>query len=195
MTSPEREQRFAGLLAQARASSRDAYQQLIEPFERYFRYRARRHMRKPLQGKASASDYIQKTHLKAFGNLDQFHGSTWEEFACWLVGIMDHVAEDEKRSYYSPGHDVFREVPLEQVEDKLVTYPAPEVTGGRFHLLKVSFRELPYDYQNIIHWRYDERCSFREIGTRLARSADAAKHLFYRALKELKVIAHRHERK
>jgi RNA polymerase sigma-70 factor (ECF subfamily) len=192
---PEDEQKFAELLAQARADSRQAYQQLILPFERLLRYQARRHMRRRLQAKVSASDFIQKTYLKAFESLDQFHGNTYEEFAHWLLGIMDHVADDERRDYYSASRDVSREVPLEKVEGKLVTDPSREAAGESFPSLRVAFRELPYEYQKVIHWRYDDECSFDEIGHRLGRSTDAAKHLFYRALRELKVIARRHKGK
>jgi RNA polymerase sigma factor (sigma-70 family) len=61
--------------------------------------------------------------------------------------------------------------------------------------LQAAFRELPYEYQKVIRWRYDEECSYKEIGHRLGKSAEAAKQECYRAVIELKVKARRWEEK
>jgi DNA-directed RNA polymerase specialized sigma24 family protein len=83
-------------------------------------------------------------------------------------------------------------MPLWRVEKELVNGPFPPADEQDSFRL-AAWRELPYEYQKVIRWRYQDKCSFDEIGHRLGRSADAAKHLFYRAMRELKVITRRHE--
>ncbi len=180
--------------AQARAGSGEAYAEIIEPFERLVRYQARRQLRRPLTGKISDSDVVQITKLKAFENLKQFQGSTYEQFAHWLLGIVDHVAEDESRAYHALGRDVSREVPLYDVQDKLVAPPVPDLEDERPWYVIAAWRELPCQYQQVIHWRYEEKCSYAEIGRRLGRTADAARHLYHRAVIKLEERASKHKR-
>jgi RNA polymerase sigma factor (sigma-70 family) len=191
--SPEEEQRFQEFLAQARAGSRQAFQELIRPFQQVLRFRARRSMQRRLKGKISDSDLCQITYLKSFENLNQFQGNTAEEFSCWLLGILDHVRQKEQEAFHRQARDICREMPLWRVEKELVNGPFPPADEQDSFRL-AAWRELPYEYQKVIRWRYRDKCSFDEIGHRLGRSADAAKHLFYRAMRELKVITRRHER-
>src|SRR5207245_9704365 len=82
--STDPQPRFEELLAQARAGSHEAYQALIDPFERVLRRRSRRRTERRLRGKISDSDLRQITYLQSFENITQFKGNTLEEFGCWL---------------------------------------------------------------------------------------------------------------
>lgn len=80
----ESHQKFEDLLAKARCGSRQAFEELINPFECVLRCRAQRGMGRRLRPKISESDIRQLTYLQSFENLSQFQGNSFDEFACWL---------------------------------------------------------------------------------------------------------------
>ena len=51
--------------------------------------------------------------------------------------------------------------------------------------LQLSIQKLPGHYQDVIRWRNYDRASFEDIGTRLERSAEAARKLWVRAVELL----------
>jgi RNA polymerase sigma-70 factor (ECF subfamily) len=185
MPSAEKQRSFEELLAQARSGSRKAFQELVEPFARALRLRAQRRMERRLQGKLSGSDLRQLTYLESFENLNHFQGNTFEEFGSWLLRIMDRTCNIQTQAFHRKARDVSREVPLEDVKKELVTGQSGINEDKRIRPFEVAWRELPYRYQQVIHWRYYEKYTHEEIGGRLGLTADAAKHLYRRAVRKL----------
>ena len=51
-----------------------------------------------------------------------------------------------------------------------------------------ALEQLPVHYREILRLRQQENCSFPEIGERTGRSAEAARKLWERAIKQLRLI-------
>ncbi len=192
--SAESQKRFEDRLARARAGSRTAFEQLILPFRVALQQHARERRERRLQSKISDSDLFQITTLKAFENLSQFRGNTLEEFGCWLLGIMDHTASSQSRMYHRPTRDVAREVALDKIKERLVTNQAAREGKEEFGLLSAALTRLPDPFRKILHWRYYENKSYKEIGDLIGLSPDAAKHACYRAKRKLVEEAHTQEK-
>ena len=58
-----------------------------------------------------------------------------------------------------------------------------------------ALSELPENYREVIQLRSYEDLHFEDIGCRLGRSADAARHLWLRATQELKLRVHEVEQR
>jgi RNA polymerase sigma factor (sigma-70 family) len=138
-----------------------------------------------LQAKISDSDLFQIASLQAFENLTQFRGNTLEEFGCWLLGIMDHTTAGQNRMYHRPGRDIFREVPLESVWDRLMARRAESEDDETSQRLRAALDKLPETYRKVLIWHYYEKKSHQEIGALTGVSADAAKHTCHRAVGKL----------
>jgi RNA polymerase sigma factor (sigma-70 family) len=188
--SPEMQERFEARLAQARAGSSQAFDDLVLPFKIILRRYARKHLERRLQRKFSDSDLCQITLVKAFEDLHEFQGSTFEEFGNWLLGIMDHTISEQSRMYHRPTRDVAREISLEEIKDRLpIQQEASDEENERSSLLKRALQFLPLLptlYRKVIDWRFFKNRSYKAIGRHLGLSADAAKHLCYRALEMLR---------
>lgn len=183
--SADSQKRFVDRLARARAGSRTAFDQLILPFRVILLRHARERRERRLQSKFSDSDLFQETSLEAFENLRNFRGNTFEEFGRWLLGIMDHVASSQSRRYHRPTRDVAREVALEKVRERLAIRQAVWEEKEEIGQLSAALTQLPDPSRRILHWRYFENKSFKEIGDLIGLSADGAKHACYRAKKKL----------
>jgi RNA polymerase sigma factor (sigma-70 family) len=57
--------------------------------------------------------------------------------------------------------------------------------------LERALAQLPESSGQVIRWRNYERCSFEEIGRRLGKSAEAARKVWVRAVRECKVSVNR----
>jgi RNA polymerase sigma factor (sigma-70 family) len=182
--SLESQRELEDLLSQARAGSRKAFQELIEPFQRAIRIRIRRRRERRLIAKISDSDLCQICYLKSFEDLSQFQGNTFEEFACWLLSITDHVCQGVHQAYFCQARDVSREVPLKKVE-MILTTDSSTGQEERNRLFETAWGKLAARYQLVIQLHDWEKCSFIEIGRRMGLSPDAAKHLHRRAFRKL----------
>jgi RNA polymerase sigma-70 factor (subfamily 1) len=176
---------FEENLALARAGSRTAFDRLIMPYRVALRRLARERLEQRLQSKISDSDLFQIASLQAFENLGQFRGNTFEEFGSWVLVIMDHTVSSQNRRYHRPGRDIAREVPLETVRNRLLAKQAKSEEEEARQRLKAGLDKLPETHRKVLVWRYYEKKSYQEIGKLVGVSADAAKHLCYRALGRL----------
>ncbi len=144
-------------------------------------------MERRLQAKVSDSDILQLTSWKAFKDLHEFQGATFEEFGEWFLGIAGHTISEQSRKYHRPSRDVGREISLEEIKDYLpIRQPTGQQQIERSSLLKKALKLLPALHRKVIRWRFFKDLSYQAIGRRLGRSAEAAKHLCYRALAKLR---------
>jgi RNA polymerase sigma-70 factor (ECF subfamily) len=183
--SAELQRLFVERLAKARAGSSEDFDELVRPFQVVLRRRARKRMERRLQAKFSVSDLFQTTTLKAFEDLHEFRGCTFAEFGEWLLGIMNHTISEQSRKYHRPSRDIAREIPLERMKSGLAFRGIVGDEDEQSGLLKQLLDHLPEPYRQILRLRYYENCSYEEIGQRIRRTADATKHLCYRAEQKL----------
>lgn len=182
---------FSRFVVGARSSPEDLGK-LLEYCRNYLLKIANQEVDSSLRVKASASDLVQETFLKAAREFDNFRGNTEAELLAWLRQILKHNLQNLSRSF---GETVKREVAREirfQLgirEEYLVSNdpsPSSQVErNDRAQILAVALSRLPEDYQRVIRLRHQEQMSFAEIGENLGRSADAARKLWGRAIEYL----------
>jgi RNA polymerase sigma-70 factor (ECF subfamily) len=184
------------LVAAARAGSSEALGTLLEKFRQYLLLVANERLTPELRPKAGASDLVQDTLLEAQRDFGQFHGRSPEEVLAWLRQILvNNLANFERRYRGTDKRDVAREFPLDASDPdsapagQLAAYtPSPSSDAIRREeeaAVLAALDRLPQRYRQVIHWRHKENHSFEEIGDLLHRSPDAARMLWFRAVRHL----------
>jgi RNA polymerase sigma-70 factor (ECF subfamily) len=183
-------------IAAARAGSATALGQLFETFRRYLLLVANRALDADLQAKVGASDLVQETFLQAQKAFGGFAGRTERDLVAWLHGILVNNIADLTRHYrHTAKRQVSLEVPL-NAEDSSGNGPlglaAPAespswqaLTREENERLQEALQRLPEHYLRVIQLRNRDGQSFAAIGVQMNRTADAARMLWLRALKQL----------
>jgi RNA polymerase sigma-70 factor (ECF subfamily) len=183
-------------LCAARAGCEGALGDLIEAFRPYLLLIADSEGGAVPRSKEAPSDLVGSAVRKAVGDFGQFRGQTVKELACWLRGILLHHISDVGRRYRTDKRHIGREVSLDRgghghnLRDELPSRdPAPDQSvicredGQR---VRAALERLPGHYAQVIVLRERDGLSFEEVGRRLGRSAESARKLFERALKQLR---------
>ena len=145
----------------------DLYEQ---NFHRVYAYVARR-----ARDRQQAEDLTSDVFREALAGIHKFE---WRgvPFAAWLLGIAARIVADHwKRSAYEAGN------------------PAPEADASvpveieRSAMLFQLVDRLPEAQFRVIHLRFVEQKSIREIAVELDRSEGAVKQLQLRAIESLRV--------
>jgi RNA polymerase sigma-70 factor (ECF subfamily) len=181
------------LMAAARAGSTAARGQLFESHRPYLLTIAATELDRRLQAKADASDLVQETLFEALLAFSRFDGGQPEHLRAWLREILLHNVANVRRRYKGTAkRNVGRERPLP------IPWPGAQPGEGlanddstpsgqashreESERLKQALLRMPGHYRNVIVWHLQDSQTFADIGLRLARSADAAKQLWHRAL-------------
>jgi RNA polymerase sigma-70 factor (ECF subfamily) len=192
------------LIQVARSGSqegREALGGLLDGWRDYLLLLANQELDSVLCPKAGASDLVQETFLEAQQGFDQFQGHTAPELVAWLRTILEHnVANFARRYQQTAKRDISREVPLHEIlqsdsfrmgvhEQNIVanedTPSAVLASEEEAEAVRQSLEKLPEAYRSVIELRYQQGYSFAEIGQRLDRSAEAARKLWFRAIRRL----------
>jgi RNA polymerase sigma-70 factor (ECF subfamily) len=185
-------------LAAARAGSREALGQVLSQYHCYLLQVARRQLARDLQAKGDASDLVQETFLEAQRFFDRFDGHSGDELRAWLRCVLVHqTAKVGRRFRTTQKRRLAREVRLDAcrplADADAALPPAPVATPSamllareRREVLLRALDRLPEDYRQVMLLRYQQEMTFEEIGRQMARSADAARMLWARALERLK---------
>jgi RNA polymerase sigma-70 factor (ECF subfamily) len=182
-------------LAAARGGSREALGQALEACRHYLLLVANQELDSGLQGKGGASDVVQQTFLEAQRDFGQFGGTNHEELLAWLKRLLLHNVADFTRRYQGTDkRQAQREVPLaaDITESALgleADTPSPSRQAMRHEqdeALHQALERLPVEYRQVIHLRYEEECSFEEVGRLMQRTPNAARKLWLRAVQRLR---------
>lgn len=155
---------------------------------------AERELPREMRAKVGPSDVVQETAVDMHAGFRQFTGTTTEECYAWLREVLRHNIVDAVRRYKdSQKRDLTRELRLHGADAHQFQYlpaarPAPEDSAIRREeaiLVNASLKKLPRDYQQVLHLRYWKGMSFIEIATEVGRSPEAARKLWFRAVKRL----------
>jgi len=187
--------RFERLIQDAQAGSADSLGQLLEQFRDYLLLVANRELGRDLHRKVGASDLVQQTFVEAHEHIGDFQGSVEVEMVGWLRQILLHQILGMRRRY---SHTQMRNIAREcapsddsSVERRIESLPSDDCpyhhvsTNESVAAIYQALDSLPVDYRQVIEWRYWEKLTFSEIGERLGRSAEAARKLWLRAVKQL----------
>jgi len=143
-------------------------------FETVYAFVARR-----VRDRDSAEELTSEVFHKALANLRTFE---WRgaPFGAWLLRIASHVVTDRAR------RDA-REVLGDQDLPDPGEMPDMEVAEHRARVFRLV-SELPGNQRRVIHQRFVEEKSIREIARELGRSEGAVKQLQFRALESLRTM-------
>jgi RNA polymerase sigma-70 factor (ECF subfamily) len=179
----------------ARQGAPEALGQALESCRHYLLLIAHQQTDATLAVKMAPSDLVQETMLKAHEDFRQFHGQSEAELLAWLRQILLNTVRDAGRKYReSQKRNLGRELPqgasqqhdpYEHLQDEGKSPSSAAAAHEQDEELHKALGRLAPERLQVVRWRNYDRLSFEEIGERLGRSADAARKLWERALKEL----------
>jgi RNA polymerase sigma-70 factor (ECF subfamily) len=187
-------EKLQALIARARRGSPTAIGQLVENARAFLLLTAARHLPQRLVQKVGASDVVQETAIEVQRGFAGFKGTTEAELFGWMRRILLNNVADAIRHYEGTSkRDVARERSLDRHEaeagaEELPSKKRPPDESVIGHedaaLVATTLEALDPHYREVLHLRYWEQCSFIEIGIRMNRSPEAARKLWYRAVKQ-----------
>lgn len=183
----------------ARGGDCAALGQLLEFYRDYLGLLARLQIGRRLQGKVDAADLVQDTFLEAHRHFAEFRGTVEAELVCWLRQIMAGLLANLVRRYFgAQRRDVRLEQNLAEELDRssrvlgqslAADQSSPSQRAARREqavLLADALARLPDDYREVIILHHLEGLPFAEVAVRMGRSVDSVKHLWARALAQLR---------
>jgi RNA polymerase sigma-70 factor, ECF subfamily len=186
-----------GLMAAARAGSRDALGRALEACRRYLLVVAEGELGPDLKSKGGASDLVQETFLEAQRDFARFDGSSAEELRAWLRQVLVHNVGAFTRRYRATGkREIAREVAfgtdgssggIEQgLAGSTLSPSHAAIEREQALALRRAVERLPDEYRRVVILRFEEELSFEEIGQITDRTADAARKVWSRAMERLR---------
>lgn len=180
-------------LQQARDGSQAALGLALDAARTYLLLTAKRALDDKLKSKVGASDLVQDTFAEAQRDFSQFRGQTHQEFHAWLIGILSHrLANNVRHFRLTQGRNVDRELPQQAVEEALARLREERATPGSAAIaredqqrVQLALERLPDPLRSVLVERTWQDASFAEIGARRDLSAEAARKLWARAVREM----------
>jgi RNA polymerase sigma-70 factor (ECF subfamily) len=166
--------------------------ELFEGCRQYLELIAEAEVGSDLRAKMGVSDLVQETFLEAQKDIARFRGSSREELLAWLRQILLHrlsrlygqYRRTEKRNLAREWHP--KQTSLNFLEHFFAsdqTSPSGHaVRAEKVELVRRAIARLPTASRQVVVLRYRDRLTFSEIATKLGRSADAVRMLWYRAI-------------
>ena len=143
-------------------------------------------MGRTLRAEMESRDILQSVMVKAVQKLPTLQQG--EALMAWLAKIADREILDRVDYVQRDRRDAARKVPLDAAAD----VPAPlrralsqVILNEQAERLERALEALPSDQREVIVLRKLEELSFAEIGQRIAKSEDAARMAFSRAMAAL----------
>ena len=185
------------LIRAAKDGDRQSLGDLVDQCRGYLLAIAHGELDETLRGKLAVSDVVQETLLRVQQNLPDFRGANEAELLAWIRQILVHYIADVRRAYrQTEKRNIQREVQLpfrdQSTAMGVAGWALDSATPGRaaaaneeLERLRSAIAALPDEYRAVLTLRTWERLSFTEVGNKMDRSADAARMLWTRAVKQL----------
>jgi RNA polymerase sigma-70 factor (ECF subfamily) len=191
---------IGALIRATRTGRPGALDELLGLYRNFLRVLARTSLDPRFHAKADPSDAAQETLLKAYQGFDRFRGESEGELVAWLKQILARHLSDVQRRFLAEARDIGRERRLDDVlqESSLrlgrmlpIDEKTPSWRASRRELSVIvadALAELRRDDREAIILRSLHEMSWAEVGRRLRRSPEAARLLWFRALKRLGTV-------
>jgi RNA polymerase sigma-70 factor (ECF subfamily) len=187
----------AGLMAAARAGSRESLGQALEVWRRYLLRVAERRLGPDLRSKGGAADLVQETFLEAQRDFARFGGSSNDELRAWLRQVLLHNVGAFTRRYRNTAkREIGREVVLgvdgstlgveQAIAGSNVSPSEQAIQNEQALAVRRAVERLPEQYRRVVVLRLEDGLSFEELGRVTERSADAARKIWSRAVQRLR---------
>lgn len=192
----------ATLIGRVRQGDDAGLGELLELYRNYLTVLAATRLDARLQPRASPSDIVQETMLRAHQHFGQFRGQSEGELLCWLRQILaNNLAKLIERHVLAARRDVRREVSIDELGADLhrstvqlasllpaaVRTPA-SVAEQREEAVLLADRlaSLPADYRDVLVLRNIQGLPFEEVSQRMGRTTGACRMLWLRAIERLR---------
>ena len=178
----------AELVLQARGGSAAALDALYARAARKLLPLIRIRLGAGLRDRLESRDILQAALLRSFEKLDSFHNERSASFMAWLARIAENEIRDQADFHGRERRDVGQEAPLEAaaaVPQPVRSALSQALLAEQNERLERALETLSAEQREVILLRKLEELSFAEVGERMARSADAARMLFARAMAAL----------
>lgn len=189
------------LLDAAKTGDAPALGELLTKYRNYLMVLARSQLHQNFRGKTDPSDVAQEVCLAAHANLDTFEGTSPQQFAAWLRGILSNVLATHIRKYLGtqmrdPRLEQSLQVGLSNASSFLQADLAADMTSPSAHVarneailkLAESIEALPEDYRQVIMMRHIDHTPFADIAAAMDRSVDSVEKLWVRGLVKLRKL-------
>jgi RNA polymerase sigma-70 factor (ECF subfamily) len=198
-----RSQDYDNLLGRARGGQSECLGELLERYRNYLYVVARTQVDLHLAVRASPSDVVQETFLRAARQFETFRGNSEGELLAWLRRILARSIVNAYAHHVKSGkRDVRRERPLRlnphavdessRRIDSALAATGKSPSGAAIeheHSMLVADRLalLPKHYREVIILRNLEGLSFDDVAQRMGRTSAAVRQLWTRAIRRLKL--------
>ena len=194
-------QKTQHLVVLAKDGNKSALNQLYGIYAERVRWMVRFRMGKELRSKLESMDLVQDTLIHALNDLDDFTYKNEGDFVRWLSTIAENVLRGNLKKLHADKRDIRREAPLDgygpTTGSRLVVNPGPiEATTPSMVMskkedlskLEKAIDKLKPEYRKVIVLSKIDGLSYKEIGEKLGKSADAVGMLLSRAMLALTSI-------
>jgi len=192
------DQKTQELVTLAKGGNESALGQLCRVYGERVRRIIRLRMGTELRSKLESMDMVQDVLMCAFRDLEEFTYTSEGDFLRWLGQIAENRIRDNLDKLHADKRDIRKEIPLQddaatsKSDFARVFEPARNTTPSvilskkeELDKLEKAIDKLKPEYKEIIIWAKIDGLSYKEIGNRLGKSADAAGHLLLRAMVSL----------
>ena len=186
------------LVALAQDGDESALNRLCKVYGARVLWIVRLRMGRELRSKLESMDLVQDVLMSALKDLGNFTYKTEGDFLRWLSRIAENRLRGHLQRLHANKRDIRKEVQLVGYRptaedsvvaalDAVVTTTPSAIMSKREELDKLAkaIDALKPEYRQVIVLTKIEGLSYREIGDKLGRSADAARLLFSRAMAAL----------
>ena len=183
------------LVALVKGGDESALNQLCRVYGARVHWIIRLRMGRELRSKLESMDLVQDTLIHALGRLDDFKYKNEGDFVRWLSTIAENVIRSSLKRLHTDKRDIHREVPLVEHRPtdtgRFVGTPVPiDATTPSLIMsrkedlaeLERAIDQLKPEYREVIILTKIEGLSYKEIGRKLGKSADAVGMLLSRAM-------------
>ncbi len=192
------DQKTQHLVALAKDGDESALDRLCTVYGPRVLWLVRIRMGKELRSKLESVDVVQDVLVSALKDLGIFTYKNEGDFVRWLARIVENRLRDNLDKLHADKRDIRREVRFNThrptIEDSFAaalepidaTTPSAIISKREeFDKLAKAIDALKPEYREVIVLTKVEGLSYKEIGDKLGRSADAARMLFSRAMAAL----------
>ena len=192
------DQKTQELVTLAKGGNESALERLCRVYGERVRRIIRLRMGQELRSRLESMDMVQDVFMCAFRDLEEFNYTSQGDFLRWLGQIAENRIRDNLDKIHADKRDIRKEIPLQddaatsRDDHARVFEPARNTTPSvilsqkeDLDKLEKAIDKLRPEYREVIIWAKIDGLSYKEIGNKLGKSADAAGHLLLRAMVSL----------
>jgi RNA polymerase sigma-70 factor (ECF subfamily) len=150
-----------------------------------------------LRTKLESMDLVQDAFISALRSMENFTYKNEGDFLRWVSKIAENRLRDNLDKLHAEKRDIRQEIPLNNKTDTQETFvviPGPVDTTTpsvimskreELNKLEKAMDKLKPEYREVITLTKIEGLSYKEVGERLGKNADAVRMLLSRAIAAL----------